>query len=262
MTPRKNYLYAYFHPHDENTPRYIGKGSDKRCHWWKLNDRKSRENQYGIYSWLRKLKAAGLTPTVRIILSGLTEKESFAWERGLIAIVGRIPNGPLLNLSDGGEGPSGCKRRPETRQRMSESQKDTWSNPVLCARHRLIMQTVTASADWKTKLKEGIANAGPNRSYNCQHSGRHCPARKIFKGTVFDGRKRKWRARIRVDGRRRWVRMDATTFFRTQLEAAIAYNRAVDLYWNGDGWKNRVTERRRQTKAIQIERRIAERRRF
>jgi len=28
--------------------------------------------------------------------------------------------------------------------------------------------------------------------------------------------------------------------FPTEIEAARAYNAAVDKYWNGDGWKNRV----------------------
>jgi hypothetical protein len=64
---------------------------------------------------------------------------------------------------------------------------------------------------------------------------RNRPPRKghKFKGVYAVGNK--WQAKIKVSGKQKYLGT-----FNTPEEAAQAYNNAIDLYWDGDGWKNPV----------------------
>ena len=76
-------------------------------------------------------KAGGGLPRVKV-RERLTEAEAFAVECALIAAIGRSPQGPLANLTDGGEGTSGHKFKAtaETRARMSAAQKRRKRKPL------------------------------------------------------------------------------------------------------------------------------------
>ena len=56
-----------------------------------------------------------------------------------------------------------------------------------------------------------------------------------FKGIYFDAHKNRWRASIKSDGKK--INLGSHL---TDVEAARAYNDAVDKYWNGVGYKNPV----------------------
>ena len=62
---------------------------------------------------------------VVILFDGLEEDRAFEYERAWISALGRCDRGmgPLLNHTDGGEGPSGFVHTLEARQRMSRSHK-------------------------------------------------------------------------------------------------------------------------------------------
>jgi hypothetical protein len=100
------YVYIYFRP-DTGTPCYVGKGRGKR--WLK-----SRSNAH-LCNLIAKF---GTAPCVKI-RSGLSEAEAFTTEIALIKAIGRGKNGPLFNLTDGGDGASGAKRTAATRAKMS-----------------------------------------------------------------------------------------------------------------------------------------------
>jgi hypothetical protein len=104
------YVYAYLRNKDSKTakagtPYYIGKGKEKRY----------------------KEKHVCPVPEDRayivLLEQNLTEIGAFALERRLIKWWGRKDNktGILLNLSDGGEGPSGAIHSAETRAKRSKS---------------------------------------------------------------------------------------------------------------------------------------------
>jgi len=71
------------------------------------------------------IRRAGLEPELRYLHQGLSEQEAFANEIRWIAHYGRRPDGPLTNLSDGGEGQSGFKPAPETCAKIANSMGGT-----------------------------------------------------------------------------------------------------------------------------------------
>jgi len=97
--PREFYIYTAFRP--DGSPCYVGKGKGNR---WRVHLRRS----HNIV--LRRIiaKSGGEIPIV-VVRSNLTEAEAFEIERAFIAAIGRGQYGPLVNMTDGGEGMSGHK---------------------------------------------------------------------------------------------------------------------------------------------------------
>lgn len=125
------YVYVLFRPWN-GEPCYIGKGKGNRmrCH------ERAGSNHSNRHLSRILAKAGGTLPSV-VLHEKLNEATAFAYEIALISAIGRQKNGgPLVNLTDGGEGTSGhevsCATRaiiaasnkirectPETRRRMS-----------------------------------------------------------------------------------------------------------------------------------------------
>ena len=107
---RRFYVYAYLRT--DGTPHYIGKGTGRRA--WQAHSRPGPNG--GI---------CDRTPRdpnrIRLLAVGLTNRESLAFERDLIALLGRIEDGGCLyNFSDGGESP---RHNSRTRERLSRIAK-------------------------------------------------------------------------------------------------------------------------------------------
>lgn len=113
--PRSDfYVYVIFRPN--GVPCYVGKGRGKRD---KFHETKGSHNAH-LNAIIRL--AGGSLPTVRT-RSGITESEAFETEMLLIHIIGReIVGGPLVNQSDGGEGPTGIIRSAGYREKQRKSQ--------------------------------------------------------------------------------------------------------------------------------------------
>lgn len=95
------YVYIYFRPWN-GTPCYVGKGKGRR---WLVHE------SYGADHYNEHLarifaKAGGKLPKVKV-RENLTEAEALATEIALIAAIGRGKKGPLVNMTDGGEGVTG-----------------------------------------------------------------------------------------------------------------------------------------------------------
>lgn len=90
---------------------YVGKGQNGRA-WFTANRRKH---------WVNIAKKHGVV--VRIVQDGLQEWFAHELERDLIALHGRkdVGRGPLVNVTDGGEGTSGREFSAETLAKMSAS---------------------------------------------------------------------------------------------------------------------------------------------
>lgn len=108
---RKFFVYCLFRP--SGAPCYIGKGSGGRL-------QTSAAGQGSTNPRLQKIieRHGGPLPAV-VIRNGLTEPEAFATEMALISAIGRNKRGPLVNMTDGGEGISGHRHGQKTRDLMS-----------------------------------------------------------------------------------------------------------------------------------------------
>ena len=95
-------FYVYIAFRLDGSPCYVGKGKGKRY----LSHLRRSHNP-----WLRRIvaKAGGAIPIV-VIRSGLSEPEAFEIEVALIRAIGRKGSGPLVNMTDGGEGVAGRDR--------------------------------------------------------------------------------------------------------------------------------------------------------
>ncbi len=107
---KKYYIYAHINP-VKNEIFYIGKGKDKRA---TLKDGRSKfwkniVNKYGY--------------NIEILEDNLSEGVAFEREIYHINRIGRrdLGLGTLVNLTDGGEGRSGCIISEETRKKISEN---------------------------------------------------------------------------------------------------------------------------------------------
>lgn len=112
-TPNRYYVYAIYDSNDR--PRYVGKGCRNRLEG---NIRKSHNSR------LAKIIAeSGSGLASRKLIQEISESEAFELEKFLIAEIGRMPKGPLVNMTDGGDGVSGYKLTPAQLAAMSAARK-------------------------------------------------------------------------------------------------------------------------------------------
>lgn len=105
------YVYEHWRP-DEGVIFYVGKGQKRRA--WDTHRGRNRWHKF----ILAKLKSLGLKHEVRIVQSGMSERAAFDKEIELISYW-RAQSADLVNLTIGGEGPSGRKHTEEWKQANS-----------------------------------------------------------------------------------------------------------------------------------------------
>lgn len=120
----KFYTYIYSDPSRNNEPIYVGKGQNKRA-WDHL--RIKRKSPF--IQRLQFMKKNNIEPQIEII-NALDESHAFLMEECLIQIIGRkdLGKGPLLNLTDGGEGASGIIWTLQRKEEWSTIRK--MNNPM------------------------------------------------------------------------------------------------------------------------------------
>jgi hypothetical protein len=104
------YTYAYLR--EDGAPYYIGKGKGHRAY-------RKRKGEVG--------QPPKDPSRILILKKNLTEEEAFKHECYMISVLGRkdVGTGMLINMTEGGQGPSGHRRTEsqESRQRKSIAQK-------------------------------------------------------------------------------------------------------------------------------------------
>lgn len=147
LDPRKDGEFSYGEHKFKYEPFYVGKGKNNRCknhlREWSLKDKTLKNNK------IKSLLKLGLKPIIIKLFLNLSEVDSFDKEKEMIKKIGRLDlnTGPLLNMTDGGEGNSGVILTQETKTKISEKLKSL----------KLIRSE-------ETKLK--ISNANKNRVYD------------------------------------------------------------------------------------------------
>ena len=137
------YTYAHARKTDGRI-FYIGKGQDDRAY-----SEKNR-NRY----WHNVVNKHGYD--VQILCDWPTEEEAFDHEKMLISCF-RDMGYELVNLTDGGEGPSGVQRSEETRARLSEAGKAYFADPGARARNSEAQKKAYARPQARMRLQEGRA---------------------------------------------------------------------------------------------------------
>jgi hypothetical protein len=126
------YVYAYLNPQKPGVyeydrrykfdyePFYVGKGKNKRAYTFNLHNHGYMNNK--IKSLIKK----GFMPIVIFLKKNITEEESFKQEIKAISTIGRkdLKEGPLWNLSNGGDGSSGHITSEETKKKIRRTIKE------------------------------------------------------------------------------------------------------------------------------------------
>lgn len=119
---RKFYVYVVFRI--DGSPCYVGKGKTQK---FQCLDRRYIHLRRSHNQWLRRIVSKEGEVPIVTIRSGLSEPEAFEIEIALIKAIGRHPNGPLVNMTDGGDGLVGLSA--ETRAKMSASKRGVIFSP-------------------------------------------------------------------------------------------------------------------------------------
>jgi hypothetical protein len=137
-------------------PFYVGKGCSRR---WATHECEARKGKPGYRSnIIRQMQTRGIeVPKVKLH-EGLTEATAHEYEVALVAAIGRLPNGPLVNQTDGGEGASGYLPSVETRARLSAMRRGKKRPAELVAKTAEGLRGKPKSLEHRAKL--AAANAG------------------------------------------------------------------------------------------------------
>ena len=114
LDPRKPGRFVYGDVEFEFEPFYIGKGAGYRAirhiQYVKTKAKWGWQNKFK-HSKIRKILAEGLEPQIVKLKEKLTHDEAMVLEMETIKSIGRFQlNGPLTNMTDGGEGTLGVSR--------------------------------------------------------------------------------------------------------------------------------------------------------
>lgn len=130
-----SYVYVWFCP-IIGEPRYVGKGIGRRY-------QPKRRMRRRLNPLLRRFldKHNGEVPVV-IVRQDLTDEEASSIEIALIKTIGRrdLKTGPLLNMTDGGDGVGDYWKMPENKERITayrrsrsdefkKAAEDQWKDP-------------------------------------------------------------------------------------------------------------------------------------
>ncbi len=120
LDPRKFGKYSYKNLGFLYEPFYVGKGKGKRFEeiYWSRNS--------FFKNKINKIKKLGFIPVIFKLYENISEEESFEFEKQLIKEIGRfdLGTGPLVNMTNGGEGSSGLIFSKEHRKKLSEKNKE------------------------------------------------------------------------------------------------------------------------------------------
>jgi hypothetical protein len=112
-------FYVYILFRENGVPFYVGYGSGRR---WLVHETAARAGEKSHRdAIIRRMQARGIAVPKIKLHEGLTKAAAKAYEVALIAAIGRAPVGPLVNLTDGGEGASNPP--PDIRVKIGTAQR-------------------------------------------------------------------------------------------------------------------------------------------
>lgn len=166
---RQFYVYVLKRP--DGTPFYVGKGHGRRAllHEWHAR-RGIVINPYK-HAVIMKILAANKNIIVEVVRRFYKEDSAFDYERKLIAEIGRKPNGPLTNLTDGGDGSAGIVPTAEARANMSAASLGKAKSKTHCKNISKGLRTSAAHKEYTSRPKSAETRA----KLAAIHTGRKRP---------------------------------------------------------------------------------------
>jgi len=122
LDPRKADRFIYDSICFLYEPFYVGKGKDDRAYrhitWNAIDGNKHKKNK------INKIVATGTDPYILILSNDISEADAFLFEKQYISEIGRndLKQGPLVNMTNGGEGNSGKVVSETTREKLRIAQ--------------------------------------------------------------------------------------------------------------------------------------------
>lgn len=195
----------------EALPFYIGKGTHtKRAESHLLPSAKDAGNTFKLRK-IRSIRRDGFEPIICVKRKNLSESDAFDLERELIAKVGRsnLGDGPLTNLTDGGEGHLGAATSKQLR-RLRKQTAEEWHASLSGAERKQrrirIVEGIEAMSD---EVREGMRAKQRQAHAKRTASERTKRSQKISQTTkaglaALSNRKRKAMAKGTSSGLRLW----------------------------------------------------------
>lgn len=151
----KYYTYCYRDPSRNNEPIYVGKGCEQRAY----RHLTSIKGNPMFLRRLRKMGKNGVLPVIDFLCVDVDEELAFLCEEEAIRLFGRknLKTGTLLNLTDGGDGPSGRIVNAETKKILSELNKGKSLSAETRRRISESRKGRACSAETKKKISMGTA---------------------------------------------------------------------------------------------------------
>ena len=123
--PRSPGIYKYGEYEFSYEPFYIGKGRSWRFRNHLLKVKRGKYPNLPKFNVIKKILDEGYEPIIIKYKENMLEEESFLLEKDMIEKIGRkdLENGPLRNLTNGGEGNGNRILTEEHRKKISLSKK-------------------------------------------------------------------------------------------------------------------------------------------
>lgn len=153
-------FYTYIHTRaDDGKVFYVGKGKGERA-----SSRRGRNAH-----WHRTANKHGLC--VEIVAHWPSEREAFEHEKALISLY-RGMNISLCNLTDGGDGPSGYRHRPDTRAKFATRKNSEAHRASISAANTGLVRSQEFRAKIVAALTGRPVSAETRAKMSAAHKGR------------------------------------------------------------------------------------------
>lgn len=154
-------FYVYILFDKQAIPRYVGKGKNRRA-----TNHLRRSHNADVR---RLVKNSGGDLPIVIVRDSITETEAFETEAALIAAIGRGMDGPLLNLTDGGDGVSGYKWTPEQIAAVRAARKGFILSPEARAKISAALSGVPKSPEHRAAAAAARKGIGIGQKFSQAH---------------------------------------------------------------------------------------------